>query len=125
MTLINEIGDDADLLTRSDEWLEEERKTTAASLDRTARELHAIQTAQRIKRLLQQRNLVAVQSIIRSEEGDIRDILVRIMSLPDAIALLRAHKNDTLDEINLAAQLVGWNSDGYDTAISSRLRPSA
>jgi len=124
MTLISEIGDDADLLTRSDEWLEAQRKSTAASLDRIARELHAIQTAQRIKRFLQQRNLVAVQSIIRSENGDIEDILVRIMNLPDAIALLRAHRNDTIDEVNFAAQLSGWDGDGYDVATSSRLRPT-
>lgn len=124
-TLINEIGDDADLLTRSDEWLEESRKSTAASLDSIARELQAIQTAQRIKRMLQQQNLVAVQSIIKSTNGDIQDILVRIMSLPDALALLRASRNDTIDELNFAGQIVGWDSDGYDIPASAKLRPSA
>lgn len=122
MTLINEIGDDADLLTRSDEWLEEERKATAASLDSIARELQAIQTAQRIKRLLQQRNLVAVQSIIRSTDGEIRDILIRIMNLPDAISILRAQNNDTIDQVNIAGQIAGWTADGYDVATSAQLR---
>jgi len=121
-TLIDEIGDDADLLTRSDEWLEAERQLIAASLDKAARELHAVQTAQRIKRALQQKNLVAVQSIIRSEDGDIVDILVRIMNLPDAILLLNQHKNDTLDNINYKAQIYGWNSDGYDINTSIGLK---
>ncbi len=121
-TLIKEIGDNADLLARSDEWLEAERKAIATSLDKAARELHIIQTAQRVKRQLQQRNLVAVQSVIRSENGDIDDILIRIMNLPDAITLLRSQKIDTLDEVNCAAQISGWDSDGYDINNSARLR---
>lgn len=120
--LIEEIGDDADLLTRSDEWLEEERKSTAASLDRIARELHAIQMAQRIKRVLQQYNLVAVQSLVRSNNGDINNIAINVMNLPDAIKLLSSQNNDTIDAVNLASQLYGWNSDGYDVATSAQLR---
>jgi hypothetical protein len=121
LNLISEIGEDADLLARSDEWLEQERKATAAELDRKAQELRALLLAQRIKRLLQQRNLVAVQQILRTADGEVRDIIIKIMNLPDALAILD-HRHDTLDEANTAAQILTWNRDGYDVATSAALR---
>ena len=41
--LMVEIGDDIDLLTRSDEWLEEERKSIAAKFDEIAKEYPEIE----------------------------------------------------------------------------------
>jgi len=121
MTLMNEIGPDADLLTRNDAWLESERYAKAAELDKLAKELRAIQLAQRIKQLLQQRNLVPVQQILRDADGEILDVVIRIMNLPDALPLLSAPR-DTLDELNAAGQLSGWHSDGYDLPTAAALR---
>lgn len=121
MTLVKELGDDADLLTRNDAWLEEARRCTAAELDRTTNELRAILLAQRIKFALQQKNLVAVQELLRDTTGDIKDIIVRIMSLPDALSLLSA-THDVIDQINQEAQIVGWDRDGYDIDTSAALR---
>lgn len=120
-TLIYEIGDDADLLTRTDEWLEEERRATAAELDEKANELRAIHLAQRIKKLLQNKNLVAVQQILRTTDGITKDIIIKIMRLPDALLSLR-DQSDTLDEINAAAQFMTWGKDGYDLPTSAALR---
>lgn len=119
--LISEIGEDADLLTRTDEWLEEERRATAAELDQKAQELRAVLLAQRIKRLLQQKNLVAVQQLLRSTNGEMKEIIVRIMNLPDALYLLSI-RQDTLDEVNAAAQHIAWDRDGYDLSLSAALR---
>lgn len=119
--LIIEIGEDADLLTRSDEWLEEERRATAAELDRKAQELRAIQLAQKIKRFLQQKNLVAVQQILHTTDGETQNIIVRIMNLPDALHTI-SDPYDTIDEVNAAAQLMIWNKDGYDLRTSAALR---
>jgi hypothetical protein len=121
ITLMREIGEDADLLARSDEWLEAERRSKAADLDKAAKELRAIILAQQIKTALQQKNLVAVQQILRDADGEIRDIIIRIMNLPDAIAML-APARDTIDELNIAAQLHGWDKDGYDINRSAALR---
>ena len=55
LNLISEIGDDADLLIRNDEWLEEERRAIATELDIKAQELRIVLLAQRIKSLLQQK----------------------------------------------------------------------
>jgi hypothetical protein len=123
--LLNDIGDDADLLTRSDEWLEQERKIVASQLDDRARELEKLLLAQRIKRLLQQKNLVAVQQILRTADGEMKDIIIRLMKLPDALHLLERHRRDTIDDVNVAAQLMNWDYDGYDISTSRALRPTA
>lgn len=125
MNLLNDIGDDADLLVRSDEWLEQERKVVASQLDEKARELEKLLLAQKIKRLLQQKNLVAVQQILRTAEGEMKDIIVRLMKLPDAMHLLEERKHDTIDEVNTAGQFMTWDNDGYDLATSRALRPTA
>lgn len=118
------MGEDADLLTRHDDWLETQRNAIQTDLEQKSTELRAILLAQRIKRALQQKNLVAVQQLIRSSEGKVVDIVIRIMNLPDAIQQLRKPL-DTLDEVNAAAQLFGWDRDGYDIPASKALRPSA
>lgn len=121
LTLMTELGEDADLLTRHDNWLEEERRSKAVELDKAANELRTIILAQRIKTALQQKNLVAVQQILRDTDGKVRDIIIRILNLPDAYVLLAAPQ-DTLDETNAAAQIHGWDSDGYDVTTSAALR---
>jgi hypothetical protein len=125
MNLLTEIGDDADLLTRSDDWLEQERRVVASQLDEKARELEKLLLAQKIKKLLQQKNLVAVQQILRTADGEMKDIIVRLMKLPDAVHLLERHKQETLDEVNAAGQFMTWDNDGYDLATSRALRSTA
>lgn len=115
MVLINNLGDNADLLVRSDEWLESERRVAATQLDHYANELRAIQLAQRIKRALQQKNLVAVQELVRNTDGQVQDILIRILDIPKAIEKIK--KSETQDEsdlFNAVGQYHGWKKDGYD-----------
>lgn len=119
--LIDTLGDDAALLTRNDEWLEQQRQATAQKMDLLANELRAIMLAQRIKKLLQQKNLVPVQNLLRSECGEVQDIIIRIMNLPDALQILKPTK-DHIDEMNRLAQIHGWNEDGYDVETSASLR---
>jgi hypothetical protein len=122
LTQINELGEDADLLARHDDWLETQRNALQGDLEQKATELRAVLLAQRIKRLLQQKNLVAVQQLIRSSEGKVVDIVIRIMNLPDALQQLLKPAVDTLDEVNVAAQVYGWDKDGYDIPGSRALR---
>ena len=122
MNLLDDIGDDIDLLTRSDEWLEQERRNVASELDERARELEKLLLAQKIKRLLQQKNLVAVQQILRSTSGEIKDIIVRLMKLPDAMHLMGQSQVDVLDSVNTSSQFMTWDKDGYDIQTSRSLR---
>jgi len=114
MTLISDLGDNADLLVKSDEWLESERRATAAELDRCANELRAIQLAQRIKRALQQKNNVAIQELVHDMDGDIQDIVIRILSLPKAIQKLDSEQPDTLSVLHNLMQIKNLHADGYD-----------
>lgn len=114
MNLIKQLGDDFDLLTLSDEWLEEERKSVSSDLERSAKELRAIIIAQRAKKLLQDKNMVAVQSLIKSNDGNVTDVLINIMSLPQALELISKADQDSLNDILIHAQIEGWSKDGYD-----------
>lgn len=122
MNLLEDIGEDADLLIRSDAWLEQERKNVASELDERARELEKVLIAQKIKRLLQQKNLVAVQQILRSANGEMKEIIVRLMKLPDAMHLMEQPQVDVLDGINTSSQFMTWDKDGYDIQTSRSLR---
>lgn len=116
LSLIEDIGEDLDLLVRSDEWLEEERKSIAAELDRITNELRSIYTAQRLKRHLKLSDLVAVQSLEKDENGDVSDIKIAIMPLKDAMDYLQNNSQDELDTRSKMAQISCWKSDGYDVA---------
>ncbi len=121
MPLIQEMGEDVDLLTKSDEWLEQERRNKAIEYSKITKELELIMLAQRIKISLQQKNLVVVQQIVRDHKGEIEDILIRILNLPDAIAMLQGPTAD-YDAINTNLQFEAWDSDGYDIEAASSLR---
>ena len=124
MNLLDDIGEDADLLTRSDAWLEQERRNVASELDERAQELEKLLTAQRIKKLLQQKNLVAVQQILRSANGEMKEIIIRLMKLPDAVHLMEQPQVDFLDGVNASGQFMTWDKDGYDIQTSRSLRSS-
>lgn len=121
-TLLDDLGEDADLLTRSDRWLETERRATATKMTELARALQSILLAQRIKQRLQQNNMVAVQHLLRDGQGEVSNIMVRIMNLPDAVASIK-DAPDTIGKINRIAQMKGWSDDGYDTDTAAKMRP--
>lgn len=120
-TLIKNLGSDADLLTKSDRWLEAERLGCASEINDLAEKLRMIMIAQNAKRLLQQKNLVAVQELQRDDTGNIKDITISITNLPDAIQLIK-NPRYTTDQINAATQILTWNNDGYDVRTSAALR---
>lgn len=119
--LLDSIKDDADLLTRGDAWLEHEREVISSELQYRSDYLKKVIAAQRIKKILQGQNLVAVQHICRNADNEATDVTISVMKLPDAIRSIEEH-NDTLDEINSLGQITTWKADGYDIATSRSLR---
>ena len=113
--MIHEIGEDADLLARSDEWLDSQRKHITLQMSTLADELGAVLIAQKYKVKLQEKNLVAVMEI---EEDNAFDTVVKVMSLPDAINQLKF----STSKLNKKAQYKNWEDDGYDIQTSSLLR---
>lgn len=114
ISMMRQIGDDADLLIRSDDWLESERIATATRMDRLAKELRALLLAQRIKTRLQQMNLVAVLHLLKSVKGETQDMVIKIMKLPDAVKHITNNDASEIDQLNALAQMLTWEKDGYD-----------
>ena len=109
--LIKELNDDIDLLTRSDQWLEEQRKSIASTIDNLLGELSSVIKAINIKRILQDKNLVAIPEL----DQDCGQLIIKIMKLKDAVNTLKINsKKDDINAINSAAILTGINKDGYD-----------
>lgn len=108
--MLHDLGTDADLLARQDSWLEQKRRMVSSELDDLINELRAIQLAQRIKRTLQQKNMVAVLKNSNDELG------IKIMHLPAALQELDSTRKT--DRLNAAV----WQSDGYDLPNSKKLR---
>jgi hypothetical protein len=119
-TLIENLGSDADLLVKSDKWLEEERKICANNMDELAEKMRALMLAQSIKKLLQDRNMVALQELKKDKSGNIEDIIINLSKLPNALKAIQDPK-DTDEQINAATQLYAWYSDGYDIKTSNFL----
>jgi hypothetical protein len=92
----------------------------SAEIDTKVRELSKILSATKIKRMLQNKNMVAVRDIIKSTNGSVKDVTVKIMALPDAIDSLDNKTSDT-EAINVSQQLIVWQSDGYDIDTSRQL----
>lgn len=113
LTISHELGDDADLLIRPSQWLENMRADLAARISRELEELESVQKAIFIKRQLQQNNSVAVLLQEKDEQGNTRDVAIKVMPLRDAIELLSRPKDD-LDRASLSAQFYVWSQDGYD-----------
>ncbi len=114
--LIKSLGDDVDLLTRSDAWLEEQRRNVSYQMEQLAQELHAIHAAQRIKPQLQQQNLVALQELVKDETGQVIDIKITIQKLSVALQTVDKSLGNCafLELINTLSQRQGWRTDGYE-----------
>lgn len=110
LNIINDLGNDANLLTKTDMWLETQRIDLAQRFSQLAQELKTILNAQRIKRQLQQSNHVAVQF----PENGIPDVGIYILPLPDAVK--------ELQKGNDGRQLNKLQLDGYDVETASELR---
>lgn len=121
LTISHELGDNADLMVRPDQWLENHRQDLATRVSVMLEELESIQKALLFKRQLQQNNQVAVLLSEKDENGNTRDVAIKIMGLRDAIELLSAPKDD-LDRAALTAQFYVWNNDGYDLPGTYELR---
>ena len=102
--IIDALGDNAELLTKSDTWLAILESKLGQNLTILLHDLEQVQTAIRIKQRLQQNNLVALKRVIR--RGRISDEVIEILPLPKAVQAV----NETAyrDQINI------WAADGYD-----------
>jgi len=117
---IDELGNNAHLLARNDKWLQRQESSIQEKIDELNEELKSLKLAQEIKRALQQTNKVAIQHILKDDNDNIQDIVIRIIDLPDALSSMQ--NNNLLDKVNNKMHLLGWGDDGYDIINSAALR---
>jgi hypothetical protein len=101
--IIDELGDNAELLTKSDKWLAVLEAKLGQNLTILLHDLEQVQTAIRIKQRLQQNNRVAVKRSIN--RCGISDEVIEILPLTRAV---KVAKTNNSDQINI------WAADGYD-----------
>lgn len=116
LDIIQSLGTDTILLTRPDSWLEQRKRSVSAQLSILVEEIKALDRATRIKRKLQDKNLVAVKHW-KTVDG-LPDEVIEIMDLPEAIQHLGKdeHAYESLEQLNV------WRADGYDVEVASQLR---
>lgn len=112
--LLEAIREDADLLTKTDMWLEEEKNYFTEQLRKTIEELKPILLAIAIKQKLQQQNMVPRQKFIRSNTGQIENVVIDFCKLPEALKDMVYNSKDTLDQLMAAGNIATWQIDGYD-----------
>lgn len=112
--LLEAIREDADLLTKTDMWLEEEKNYFTEQLRKTIEELKPILLAIAIKQKLQQQNMVPRQKFIRSNTGQIENVVIDFCKLPEALKDIVYNSKDTLDQLMAAGNIATWQIDGYD-----------
>jgi hypothetical protein len=117
LDVIQNLGDDAYLLTKPDIWLESQRQSTAEQLSRLVTELKSLDAAIAIKRSMQDKNLVAVKRLVMDK--DELDQIIEIIPLPDAILIAQDDSLEATSQVNV------WAADGYDIKNAATLRPSS
>ncbi len=118
LAIMNEIGDDAELLLVPDEWLENQRLYIQQKMALMAERLDGVLTAQRVKRQLQQSNLVAIRCV-EKHNGQPSDIIIKVCPITEALTRLSDEKRDPtipsdVSDENAKQQICVWRSDGYD-----------
>jgi hypothetical protein len=112
--LLEAIREDADLLTKTDMWLEEEKNYFTEQLRKNIEELKPILLAIAIKQKLQQQNMVPRQKFIRNSTGQIENVVIDFCKLPEALKDMVYNSKDTLDQLIAAGNIATWQIDGYD-----------
>lgn len=127
-TIVEQLGEDTDLLLSPDDWLDNESQSIQQKMALMADELDRILIAKRIKRRLQQENRVAVRYMTRDEDGNPTGEKVLICTIQEALALLERDKKDPnvppdIAQSNARTHVAVWRRDGYDIEGSKRVRP--
>jgi hypothetical protein len=120
--LMEAIKEDADLLTKSDKWLQEEKNCYIGQLQTIIDELKPIMLALVIKQKLQQKNIVPQQKIMRDKDGNINDVVIEFCKLHEALNSIINAKSDQYDQLIAADNIATWHNDGYDVEICLNMK---
>jgi hypothetical protein len=112
MNFIKFHNTDADLLTRSDNWLKAQLKIKEQEKSKLDSEIGLLKVVLKVKDSIYKNGLVAVKRFERDQDGVVEDIAIDIVKAKDAIAELAKNGNDQDAQSYKLGQIIGWESDG-------------
>lgn len=123
LSLIDDLGEAANLLLAPDDWLENQRINLQTRMSILAEELYDVLKVQRAKIDLQQKNMVAVRCFDKIDKSN-HDMTIKLCTLSDAMKQLDKQDPSVptdISEINTNQQLKTWQRDGYDLSRTKKL----
>ena len=108
------VRQDADLLTRSNSWLNMQLQFLETEQSKIGKEIGLIKLILNAKKSMYDNGLVAVHEFLRDENGEIDDMVIRLVKVEDAIKNLNKNGNDTEALMYKMGQMTCWESDRVD-----------
>lgn len=108
------VRQDADLLTRSNSWLNMQLKLLENEHSKIGKEIGLIKLVLNAKKTMYDSGLVAVHEFLRDENGEIDDMVIKLVKVEDAMKDLNQNGNDTEALLYKMGQMTCWESDEVD-----------
>jgi hypothetical protein len=114
-SLIQDLGEDAELILMSDKWLSQQEVFLSAELDRITAEYKSVIAAKKVKRILQNQNMIAVDRPTRLE--------IEIAKVPEVLKNMTGMGNgdvktdsaiSIIESLGMSRILPVMLDDGYD-----------
>lgn len=111
MNIPEDIRQDADLLTRSDSWLNTQIKILEVEHSKTGKELGLLKLVIKAKQAMYDSGLVAVHQFMRDKNGEIDDMVIKLVKASQAVRQLNKNGNDEPALLYKMGQMTCWDDD--------------
>jgi len=111
MNVPDEVTQEADLLTRSNNWLNVQIKLLEDEHSKIGKELGLLKLVLKVKKAMYKNGLVAIHQFCRDQNGDIDDMVIRLVKADQAVKRLDDNGNDEPALLYKMGQMTCWDND--------------
>ena len=114
-SLIQDLGEDAELILMSDKWLSQQEAFLSAELDRITAEYKSVIAAKKVKRILQNQNMIAVDrpAKLEIEIAKVPEVLKNMTSMNSG-DIKADNAQSIIESLGMSRILPVMLDDGYD-----------
>lgn len=114
-SLIQDLGEDAELILMSDKWLSQQEAFLSAELDRITAEYKSVIAAKKVKRILQNQNMIAVDrpAKLEIEIAKVPEVLKNMTSMNSG-DVKADDAQSIIESLGMSRILPVMLDDGYD-----------
>lgn len=114
-SLIQDLGEDAELILMSDKWLSQQEAFLSAELDRITAEYKSVIAAKKVKRILQNQNMIAVDrpAKLEIEIAKVPEVLKNMTSINSG-DIKADNAQSIIESLGMSRILPVMLDDGYD-----------